>query len=482
MRSADRFVIQPRKERYSYDELPFCSLTDTISFIKKEEELPLNSSEQNIETFDDVKNEYYSIKNKIDEIDSQLNGGEYESCCETVSCMYNDNKLMATKMIFDYNFRQKASEEPISLSFQEIINLYTLTQILLNDGKYDEYNKCGIDLLDIEEDLLNSYESLRIYLQLQNDKDKLYSELGKVVEKISFGVFTRDGHHHECCKYNHFLMKIDGELKCIWCNGSTNDYELTKEDVDFLTEIASEKNILFKDAIKEDLPLIQVLKEEAEVTLEAMNPDNFEESDEIDTDATINDDELDSWEMYNLWCEEQYVNISRNVMFAHMLDNKEYSDGQGYQRFNPQYLSPKKVIELWDQVKEDEKNVESEVEDSFDWRRKPRHNPSDYEVWCEERKTQLLASRRLMTEMLQTRKYEIIILSGEHIPTFYKELKSDWERTCFAKAYARLMNIRYRKESGYFAGEDAYFYECLTADPEINKKVFELKSRKEETK
>lgn len=193
---------------------------------------------------------------------------------------------------------------------------------------------------------------------------------------------------------------------------------------------------------KEDWPLLQVIIEQQDYR-RSLRP-------ELD----ISDDD------YLIKAEEQYyadeyefVELRTTLTKAHLLDAQTY-EGQKLKVKNPKYLSDAKKKELLE-------NLEKELDEiqKMESRFKP-----------------------LLIEQCKTAKYEILILSGEHIPTLLKETGDEDEKIALTKAYYNLSDKNFRVNSGYFEpshrNNDAIFYDCYTANPEINSKVLEIKLRR----
>ena len=84
--------------------------------------------------------------------------------------------------------------------------------------------------------------------------------------------------------------------------------------------------------------------------------------------------------------------------------------------------------------------------------------------------------KKMLLEECKIAKYEVLILSGENIPLLYNSLDNKDDKFALIKAYYNLSNQDYRINSGYFkTSNEAVFYDCRTAHPEINQKILELK-------
>ena len=82
--------------------------------------------------------------------------------------------------------------------------------------------------------------------------------------------------------------------------------------------------------------------------------------------------------------------------------------------------------------------------------------------------------------MCKTIKYEILIVSGAHIPTLYNETQEE-DKIYVAKAYFNMTDFKHREGTGYFKMNEfgikgeADQYKYLTANPEINELVLRIK-------
>ena len=82
-------------------------------------------------------------------------------------------------------------------------------------------------------------------------------------------------------------------------------------------------------------------------------------------------------------------------------------------------------------------------------------------------------------EEILTANYEILILSGERIPDLVENANTEQTLTALAKAVYNMSRDDIRMNRDYFKTEnDAVFYDCLTANKKVNKKIIEMKGIK----
>lgn len=329
------------------------------------------------------------------------------------------------------------------ITFKEQKELYRVIDFLIQyDGRPFDFKRMGIDLFNLRSKLESSFNELQEYENLkwhlknsQDDYNKTFLE-----NTISFRTML-DGYHHDYCSltWKHYFIDLGDELKCAFCGGTTKDYDLSKEEFEFLKDCAYKQSMILKGATKEDFPLIEVIKERQEYKKE-------EDSDEYDVDFSevAGSDNITNADMA----------MKRIIRVAHHLDDKNIMNDYGEPVYDPAYYNEQESKRMLKRIYKDieeAKLIESENKD-------------------------------LIIEMCNTVKYEILILSGKHIPTMYKEAKNEDEKIALIKAYYNLYNYEYRDCSGYFNKEknrcDSLFYDCATADPEINNRILEMRIKR----
>ena len=329
---------------------------------------------------------------------------------------------------------KKDDSKEKGLSFKDQYKIFELInkEALRSENKY---------LIELKEKIRKLFPEVDNYINSQNKLRELVDEKNRAAtEDISFDTFNID-YESECIP-NHTFVRLDGELKCICCGATTKDYDLDEKELDFLTECADKQEMLIKPATKEDLPLLQVLFER-----NAFNRSLY----------TISEDEELS-EM-NIE-EEQYFaevaeisELNRAVEKAHVLDAEE-RDQEDLIVENSKYFSEEQANELLIKIgKELEKLKESDSR-----------------------------FKNLMIEDCMTAKYEVLLLAGKHINTLLEMAKDENERIALTKAYYNISNQVYRLNSDYFAPDyrsyDALKFDFVTANPDINNQVLEMKLRR----
>jgi hypothetical protein len=316
-----------------------------------------------------------------------------------------------------------------------------------------------------KEQLLDQYSELKDYITISDDL-KTYIEtrdrlLGK---QIVFDNFGRDSEFSGMCYPRHYLVRLDEELVCMCCQDSTKNYNVSKKEVEFLTECAESQGMLIKEASYKEIPFLMNLideqrkREQARIPIDEVREDDWTPSDEAE-ERYLEDESIIS-------------NIRRTIRQAHILDNVsnfskeklskndvDYSDLRQVRR---KLKEGKFVSELNYLTPGEGKKILSDIEQELESIKQASS------VWF----------NNLLIEQCLTFKYEVLILLGNHIPTLYKEAPEE-EKYIVAKAYYNMSNSNFRHESGYFKddwrGIDSSLFKCVTADPKINQKILEMK-------
>ena len=261
-------------------------------------------------------------------------------------------------------------------------------------------------------------------------------------ENITFD-FCNNSNYGGYGTHYHYFIRTENELKCLCCGKTTKDYPLTEEELDFLTLCADKNGLILNEVTEEDMPLFKVIMDEyVNNRKKSKNTASFESNEYYDYFAELEEQWLSD--------ENEMTEIHAKIIRAHLLDSQTYNRKDIVVK-NPKYLSEEKEKKLL-------LSVEKELE-----------------------KIQNINSRfkELMIEECRTAKYEILILSGEHIPTLFNQTKSEEEKTALTKAYYNISNYDFRYNSGYFETEtDAVFYDCYTANSEINNRILEMKNKR----
>ena len=344
--------------------------------------------------------------------------------------------IEGVRTVNDYykDLLKKDDSKEKGLSFKDQYKIFELInkEALRSENKY---------LIELKEKIRKLFPEVDNYINSQNKLRELVDEKNRTAtEDISFDTFNID-YESECIP-NHTFVRLDGELKCICCGATTKDYDLDEKELDFLTECADKQEMLIKSATKEDLPLLQVLFERNTFNRSLYTISEDEELSEMNIE------------------EEQYFaevaeisELNRAVEKAHVLDAEE-RDQEDLIVENSKYFSEEQANELLIKIgKELEKLKESDSR-----------------------------FKNLMIEDCMTAKYEVLLLAGKHINTLLEMAKDENERIALTKAYYNISNQVYRLNSDYFAPDyrsyDALKFDFVTANPDINNQVLEMKLRR----
>lgn len=324
-----------------------------------------------------------------------------------------------------------------TLTFKDKFELYTIVKDL--HAKNSTYK--GISLFPLNLKLMCVFEDVSKYFQLierLNECIKIRSTIRE--ESINFEHFGGDEYYHERCFQKHYLAKFDDELVCMSCGATTKDYSLTKEDVDFLTLCAVGQGLLLKGLKKDDIPLLNVLMEQR---------DYYKKQRETDEKLLDNED-YTLLEEYWLEDELEISNINRDIRKAHLLDKGLFMD-ENTRVYKPKCLSSKQAAQLLDEI--DKQLIQIEQTDS--------------------------RFKDLLLEECRTAKYEVLILSGNNIPTLLENATDELEKTALTKAYYNVSKQDFITNSDYFkTNTENEYYDCITANPEINQKILDMKIRR----
>ena len=358
------------------------------------------------DTFEELKKEYFELKNGIEDLKK-----------EKVKLL--DKEVRG----YELSLRDK---------------LY-LAELLESDK--NRKGKNPYEIQNIIYKLYNAFSDLKEYVDINDlidDKERRIRDI--LFEKITFDIRDDSGYKRFC---EHQLVLVDNNLKCVCCGFSTEDYNLTEQDLELLVESARRRGIIFNDVTKEDLPLLTILKNEREKYKEERTPiEDFEESWEMD--------KCDYAEELYLDDKQELFNINLQVRRAHMLDKGILEEGDT-RVSNPKYLDDESRDKLLSKLFEDYKQLES----------------SDTRF------------KELLMEEILTANYEILILSGERIPKLVEKANSEQTLTALSKAVYNMYRDDIRESRDYFENEkDAVFYDCLTANQKVNKKIIEMKGIK----
>ncbi len=312
--------------------------------------------------------------------------------------------------------RIKRNSDNITLSDQ--LDIDYLINILKKSP--NNTTELDIDLNSLSEIIKTTYKGINEFKNREKQILDCQKEIQWLtIETVQFRkmIPKRNDWH---CGNRHYFIRLEDQLQCICCGASTIDYNISTEELDYLTECAKKQIMLIEDAKIEDLPFIQVRLEAYDKMISTYDPSEDDEE---------NVDILD----------DLAHKLSLEVQRAHLLDLKKY-DNERPRVNNPKYLTQEQVEELLKEIHHQQKTT----------------NITEKEIRIKE--------------------YELLILSGAHIPTLLKEVKSEEEKDYLVTAYQNLSDYQYRIQSNYFKKEDdAIFYTCLTATPEINNRILTKK-------
>ncbi len=374
--------------------------------MKTLDDFVINESDYYKDTFEELKTEYFELK--------------------------NDVKRMKKEKVELLDKEVHSSE----LSLRDKIYLVELLNLDKNRNAKSPY-----EIQDIIYKLYNAFPDLREYVDVNDllaEKERRIQEI--LFEKITFDIRDEHGYKSFC---EHQLVLVDNNLKCVCCGFSTEDYNLTEQDLELLVQSARRRGIIFNDVTKEDLPLLTILKNEREkYKKQRTSIEDFEENWEMSKGDYAEELYLDN--------EQELFNINLQVRRAHMLDKGILKKGNT-RVSNPKYLDEETCDKLLSRLSEDYKELES-IDTRF---------------------------KDLLMEEILTANYEILILSGERIPRLVEKANTEQTLTALAKAVYNMSRDDIRMNRDYFENEkDAVFYDCLTANQKVNKKIIEMKSIK----
>ncbi len=352
----------------------------------------------------------------------------------------NIEALKLKKKQYDDLINSTEKNNPSDLTFKEKYVIYTMIKNAILRDKEQAY--FGIDLYSLKSKFEDLYDDLHEYLKVIGGINTLEERRREIInEDITFDCFNSECYSEHCLESHSFVVE-GNELKCVYCGATTKDYPLSKEEFEFLVLCAKQRGILLEEFTKEDWPLLQVI----------IQQQNYRRSLRPEPDI-LAEDYLDKAEEQFYDDEYEFTELRIALAKAHMLDAQTY-EGQKVKVGNPKYLSDEKKKELLE-------NLEKELEEIK--KTNSRFKP-------------------LLIEQCKTAKYEILILSGEHIPTLLKETTDEVDKIALTKAYYNLSDSNFRVNSGYFDSSnrynDANFYDCYTANPEINSKILEMKLKR----
>ncbi len=322
------------------------------------------------------------------------------------------------------------------LSLRDKLYLVELLELDKNSKGKNPY-----EIQNIIYKLYNAFSDLKEYVDINDLIDEKERRIRDILfEKITFDIRDDSGYKRFC---EHQLVLVDNNLKCVCCGFSTKYYNLTEQDLELLVESAKRRGIIFNDVTKDDLPLLTILKNEREkYKKQRISIEDFEENWEMNKSDYAEELYLDD--------EQELFIINLQVKRAHMLDKGVLEEGNT-RVSNPKYLNKEKRDKLLSKLFEDYKKLEA----------------SDTRF------------KELLMEEILTANYEILILSGERIPNLVENANTEQALIALSKAVYNMSRDDIRESRDYFENEkDAVFYDCLTANQKVNKKIIEMKGIK----
>lgn len=261
--------------------------------------------------------------------------------------------------------------------------------------------------VDDNSEILKLYKKLPIVFKELKDYQELHQIINsyrRTIEDIleySINFYNLIPEPPKICRDMHFFIRLENELKCINCGATTKDLNLTEEELDFLTKCAQKQNMLIKEATEEDIPFIQVMLDKYDEYISKLYQEAIENEDNEEYDF------MGTWEEASVMNESRAHDLNQDLIKAHSLDSQKLD------KKNLKYISKEQAKILL------------------------------------EKETDLV------------KRYEIMISSGEHIPTLLKNAQSEDEIDALVTAYEKSLNNNYTN---------------LTANTTINKKILQKKA------
>jgi len=356
---------------------------------------------------------------------------------------YNDllkqkEELTQKKIAFEEDVEKKDENSIRTLKFKEKKYIYNLISNLFNE---ETNNHKKWELGFIKEHLRDTFEDLNEYYNIIESLEKVKEAIRDIDKYINFYNFKNEKSHKTCID-KHFLVRLEDELVCMRCGETTKNYDLTKEELDFLTFCAEKQHCLIDRITEDEIPFIKVIMAEHQ----------YYRDHRIPLSEIPEDERMDYKMEYSMTDEEEFGNIQSELKVARALDSGDFYN-DNIKLIDHKYLSGSRINEL---NIEKEKTME-EIEKS----------DSQY--------------KDLLLEQCLTAKYELYILNGYRIPALLTKNSID-NTIALVKAYYNLSRQEFRLESGYFKPTsrnfDALTYPCRTANPEINQMILDLKLKR----
>ena len=261
--------------------------------------------------------------------------------------------------------------------------------------------------VDDNSEILKLYNKLPIVFKELKDYQELHQNINyyrRTIEDIleySINFYNLIPEPPKTCRDMHFFIRLEKELKCINCGATTKDLNLTEEELDFLTKCAQKQNMLIKEATEEDIPFIQVMIDKYDEYISKLYQEAIENEDNEEYDS------MGAWEEASVMNESRVLDLNQDLKKAHSLDSQKLD---------------KKILKF---LSKEQAKILLEKEPDL------------------------------------VKRYEIMISSGEHIPTLLKNAQSEDEIDALVTAYEKSLSNNYNN---------------LTANTTINKKILQKKA------
>ncbi len=391
-------------------------------------------------SFQEKKEEYNIIREKIAELESNIKP-YYDELKDKKYVSYEsvEEAIIEFYRLLNLHDESKKNEEK-GFTFIDQHDFYYTIDYLERNKRSELFKNKGIDLEKLGKELLEEYEDLSTYIETYIALDLAKTEKSSLEATINLGAFDGKHDHRQCTQEGHFFIKLGRELRCVYCGFTTEDYDLSDNDLEFLESVMKGRRCLLEDATEEDLPLIEVIKRRQD---KSIAPYDTPFSDDIMGCM----DEMDKEDEDSFTIGRMAYKMREIVKMGHKMDRKDYIDERGNPIYNPKYLNENVVKEKLKEI--DEQIDKASIED---------------------------------IPQLKVQRFVILILSGKPLEQIYKGLEKDDDIDSFVTAYGNLDYTQFRKDSGFFQemriiGDklfNTYYYPCTTANPEINKRLLKL--------
>ena len=203
-------------------------------------------------TFDEIFEEYNDLTRKLSvEKEKKKKYDEILGDDRTIT-FYGTETIIFASLYTNY---LKCRYEGRDYGFNNYHKLNQTIWFLIHKNREEEFKKYGFDLRDIAKELENNSKELFTYNYIKWQIDGLESSIRDILDNhISFDCLNKHSCGNGTCKESgHTFIRLNDEIKCVYCGATTKDYDLSKEELDFLT--ACVKRDLWNSYIGEDLSL-----------------------------------------------------------------------------------------------------------------------------------------------------------------------------------------------------------------------------------